>query len=238
MTDVIAVDVGGTKLAAAVVADDGTLVQRVETPTCLDVDGDTLFATLGRLVDQLDRRDAVAVGVGCGGPMDRHGEHVSPLNIPSWRQFPLRERLAAYTACPVWIDNDAKALALGEGWLGAAVGASDYLAMVVSTGVGAGIVLDGRLLDGADGNAGHIGHVIVEPAGRVCVRRARLPRVGGVRFGDRAYHRHRAGAGIARGPRANRQAGRPRGRVGLQPARSAARGGERLRRARLRHTVL
>ncbi|MGO9875501.1 MAG: ROK family protein [Acidimicrobiia bacterium] len=173
MTDVIAVDVGGTKLAAGIVAENGTLVQRVETPTPLDVDGDTLFATLGRLVDQLDRRDAVALGVGCGGPMDRHGEHVSPLNIPSWRQFPLRERLSAYTACPVWIDNDAKALALGEGWLGAAVGASDYLAMVVSTGVGAGIVLDGRLLDGADGNAGHIGHVIVEPAGHACACGAR-----------------------------------------------------------------
>jgi len=173
MTDVIAVDVGGTKLAAGIVADDGTLVQRVETPTRLDVDGDALFKILTRLVDRLDTRDAVALGVGCGGPMDRGGEHVSPLNIPAWRGFPLRERLSAHTACPVWIDNDAKALALGEGWLGAAVGASDYLAMVVSTGVGGGIVLDGRLLDGSDGNAGHVGHVIVEPAGRVCACGAR-----------------------------------------------------------------
>ncbi len=66
------------------------------------------------------------------------------------------------------MDNDAKALALGEGWVGAAVGHRNYLAMVVSTGIGAGIVLDGRLLDGASGNAGHIGHVIVEPDGRRC----------------------------------------------------------------------
>jgi glucokinase len=173
MTDVIAVDVGGTKLAAGVVAHDGTLVQRVETPTRLDVDGDALFAILVRLLDRLDTHDAVALGVGCGGPMDRGGEHVSPLNIPSWRGFPLRARLSAHTARPVWIDNDAKALALGEGWVGAAVGANDYLAMVVSTGVGGGIVLDGRLLDGADGNAGHVGHVIVEPAGRQCVCGAR-----------------------------------------------------------------
>src|SRR5690606_28479652 len=64
--------------------------------------------------------------------------------------------------------NDAKALALGEGWKGAAAGCRDYLGMVVSTGVGGGIVLDGRLLDGAAGNAGHIGHVIVEPEGRPC----------------------------------------------------------------------
>jgi glucokinase len=173
VTDVIAVDVGGTKLAAGVVAADGTLVRRVETPTRLDVDGDALFAILAGLVDSLETHDAAALGVGCGGPMDRGGEHVSPLNIPSWRGFPLRERLSAHTGRPVWIDNDAKALALGEGWLGAAVGADDYLAMVVSTGVGGGIVLDGRLLDGARGNAGHVGHVIVEPAGRECACGAR-----------------------------------------------------------------
>ena len=68
----------------------------------------------------------------------------------------------------VTVDNDAKALALAEGWTGAAAGHANYLAMVVSTGVGGGIVLDGRLLDGADGNAGHIGHVIVEPEGAEC----------------------------------------------------------------------
>jgi len=93
---------------------------------------------------------------------------VSPLNIPAWRGFPLRERLATHTARPVWVDNDAKALALGEGWLGAAAGAANYIGMVVSTGVGGGIVLDGRLLDGAAGNAGHIGHLIVEPGGSEC----------------------------------------------------------------------
>ena len=96
------------------------------------------------------------------------GEAVSPLNIPAWRGFPLRERLVADLALPVHIDNDAKALALGEGWVGAARGERDFLAMVVSTGVGGGIVLDGRLLDGSAGNAGHIGHVIVEPDGREC----------------------------------------------------------------------
>src|SRR6185312_15463198 len=102
-----------------------------------------------------------------------HGEHVSPLNIPAWRGFPLKARLAAHTALPAWLDNDAKALALGEGWTGAARGARDYIGMVVSTGVGGGIVLDGRLLDGAAGNAGHVGHVIVEPGGRQCACGAR-----------------------------------------------------------------
>ena len=90
---------------------------------------------------------------------------MSPLNIPAWRDFPLRQRLADATGLPVHIDNDAKALALGEGWRGAAAGCRNFIAMVVSTGVGGGIVLDGRLLDGDDGNAGHVGHVIVEPDG-------------------------------------------------------------------------
>jgi glucokinase len=110
----------------------------------------------------------VAVGVGTIGPMTLGGETISPLNVPAWRAYPLRAALAEATGLPVFVDNDAKALALGEGWLGAAAGVRDYVAMVVSTGVGGGIVLDGRLLDGAAGNAGHIGHVIVVPGGRRC----------------------------------------------------------------------
>jgi glucokinase len=112
--------------------------------------------------------DEAVVGVGCGGPMRDANSLVSPLNIPAWRDFPLRDRLAQSTGLPVLVDNDAKALARGEGWVGAAAGCDNFIAMVVSTGVGGGIVLDGRLLDGADNNAGHIGHVVVEPDGRVC----------------------------------------------------------------------
>lgn len=94
---------------------------------------------------------------------------VSPLNIPAWRTFALRDALADLTGLPTFLDNDAKALARAEGWKGAARGRRDYVAMVVSTGVGGGIVLDGRLLGGRSGNAGHIGHVVVEPDGRPCV---------------------------------------------------------------------
>ena len=165
---VVAVDIGGTKLAAGVVRDDGTIVDQLGAPTPAGTDAEALFATLTGLLDGLDRSGATAVGVGCGGPMTPGGEAVSPLNIPAWRGFPLRQRLAAHCALPVWVDNDAKALARGEGWIGAARGARDFIAMVVSTGIGGGIVLDGRLLDGAGGNAGHIGHVIVEPDGREC----------------------------------------------------------------------
>lgn len=164
---VLAIDIGGTKLAAGRVTRDGEIHDRQVAPT-EGANADGLWKRLARLVDTVHAGDEVACGVGCGGPMLPRGEEVSPLNIPQWRGFPLRSRLAEHLGIPVAVDNDAKALALGEGWRGAARGARDYIAMVVSTGVGGGIVLDGRLLEGAAGNAGHIGHVIVEPDGRAC----------------------------------------------------------------------
>jgi glucokinase len=166
---VLAVDIGGTKLAAALVDDAGRVHDRRTLPTPDTGDPEELWAFLASLVGPLLDTGAIdGCGVGCGGPMAPGGEEVSPLNIPAWRGFPLRARLAAATAAPTFVDNDAKALALGEGWRGAAVGQRDFIAMVVSTGVGGGIVLDGRLLDGAGGNAGHVGHLIVEPGGPRC----------------------------------------------------------------------
>jgi glucokinase len=159
----LAVDVGGTKLAAGLVTSDGVVVDARSAPTPSTQVYDVLASLVVPLIPAAD-----VCGVGCGGPMTSGGEAVSPLNIPSWRGFPLRGELASLTGLPVFVDNDAKALARGEGWVGAARGVRDYLAMVVSTGVGGGVVLDGRVLDGASGNAGHIGHVIVEPGGRAC----------------------------------------------------------------------
>jgi glucokinase len=165
---VLAVDVGGTKLAAGIVDDTGGLLTRATAPTPEGDDPDALFTALLGVIEQVRTDDTRVVGVGCGGPMRDGNELVSPLNIPAWRDYPLRSRLADALGAPVFVDNDAKALARGEGWVGAARGCRDFIAMVVSTGVGGGIVLDGRVLDGADGNAGHIGHVIVEPGGRTC----------------------------------------------------------------------
>lgn len=170
MHEVIAVDIGGTKLSAAVIAADGSVHDRRDEPTPNGLDAEGLWRALVSVIDSLRPTGVpVAVGCGCGGPMTAHGTEVSPLNIPAWVGFPLRERLVAHTGLPSFVDNDAKALALGEGRFGAARGVDHYIGMVVSTGIGGGIVLDGRLLDGATGNAGHIGHVIVEPQGHMCV---------------------------------------------------------------------
>jgi glucokinase len=164
----LAIDIGGTKLAAGMVDQQGQVSWRRTVPTPVTTDALELFDAVADLVTDAPMADAAVCGVGCGGPMDREGERVSPLNIPAWRNFPLRARTADLTGLPTFVDNDAKALALAEGWVGVAKGCSDYLAMVVSTGVGGGIVLGGQLLDGANGNAGHIGHVIVNPDGRRC----------------------------------------------------------------------
>jgi len=171
----LAVDIGGTKLAAGLVDGRGRLLERRAVATPRGRDPEALFSVLRALVDDVQRLAlteghgrAVVCGVGCGGPMAPEGVTVSPLNIPAWRDFPLRDRMGQATGLPVAVDNDGKALALGEGWVGAARGCRNFLAMVVSTGVGGGVVVDGRLLDGAAGNAGHVGHVIVEPEGRRC----------------------------------------------------------------------
>jgi glucokinase len=170
----LAIDVGGTKLAAGLVDRAGTLMGRAQVPTDSGEGGaEALWNRLADLVRLVraaaGESDRIAVcGVGCGGPMSPGGQAVSPLNIGAWRNFPLRARVQDLTGLATFVDNDAKALALGEGWLGAAAGKRDYLAMVVSTGVGGGVVLDGRLLQGRLGNAGHVGHVVVVPDGRRC----------------------------------------------------------------------
>jgi len=168
----LAVDIGGTKIGVGVVDSSGSVKRRIQAPTVARGSEDALWDVVAGLIGSLGPDFSPAVcGVGCGGPMTAGGELVSPLNIPAWRDFPLRARLAALLGggVPVFVDNDAKALALGEGWRGAARGERDYIGMVVSTGVGGGIVVDGRLVDGAAGNAGHIGHLLVgDPAGRQC----------------------------------------------------------------------
>ena len=137
----LAVDVGGTKLDVGLVDASGQILVRERAPT----DGEEPWPGVAALVEVVLEAgraagiEPLSCGVGCGGPMERGGTAVSPLNIPGWRSFPLLDRITALTGLPTVVDNDAKAFALGEGWLGAAAGVDSYIAMVVSTGVGGGI---------------------------------------------------------------------------------------------------
>lgn len=171
---ILGVDIGGTKFAAGLISLRGELVDRSVVLVNPDVGPEAHFAALAAIVEQqleaAERHElrVAVVGVGSAGPITRHCETVSPLGIPAWRDFPLRARLHDLTGKRVYGDLDAKALALAEGWQGAASGQPNYCVLTVSSGVGGGIVLDGELVDGASANAGHVGHVIVEPNGRRC----------------------------------------------------------------------
>ena len=172
----LSIDIGGTKCAVGLVTREGELIDRTSVPVNPRDTAEDLFSDIAEAVQQQLARarehhgeSPVTVGIACAGPSANNLESVSPLNIPQWRDFPLRNRLVDITGLPVFGDGDAKALALAEGWVGGAKGVDNFMAMVVSTGVGGGIVLNGQLLEGASGNAGHVGHVIVEPNGRRCV---------------------------------------------------------------------
>lgn len=172
---VLALDVGGTKFAVGLVTSDGAVlvVDREPTPYGAAADAETLWTALSGLIDRVVAlsadRPVLGVGAGCGGPMSWPAGEVSPLNIPSWRGFPLRARLAErFPGVPVRLHNDAICAVIGEHWLGAGRGRDNVMGMVVSTGVGGGLILGGRAVDGTSGNAGHVGHVVVVPGGQKC----------------------------------------------------------------------
>lgn len=165
---VLAIDIGGTKVHAAVVDSEGRIYSaaRVVTPTgeAAEVVTAAVIATAQEALAGHED-DVVTCGVAVPGGVT--GGSVWTLNIPSWRHYDLRARLDAALGIPCSLENDGNAMTLAEGWVGAARGHRNYLAMVVSTGIGGGIVLDGRLLRG-EGRAGRLGHVPVDPDGRRC----------------------------------------------------------------------
>lgn len=171
-----ALDIGGTKIAGALVDSAGTVVVRAQRPTPAREPAPALMAAVDEVLGELaedPRWDAVsALGIASAGPVDTSAGTVSPVNIPGWRRFPLVDRVAAHPrlarcARPV-LAGDAVAMTAAEHWRGAARGVANALCMVVSTGVGGGLVLGGSVHFGRTGNAGHIGHISVDLDGAVC----------------------------------------------------------------------
>lgn len=165
----LAIDFGGTKVEAALVDDAGTLRPgaRARRPTGPEATADELDRAVADVVRHVlaalpDGAELVGVGVGCAGPVDLASGTVSPLNVPAWRRHPLVDRVADLVpGAPVALAVDGLCIALAEHWVGAGRGSRNLLGMVVSTGVGGGLVLDGRPAPGPTGNAGHVGHVEV-----------------------------------------------------------------------------
>ncbi|GAA3243834.1 ROK family protein [Streptomyces sp. XM83C] len=168
-----ALDIGGTKIAGALVDGQGTVLVRAQRPTPAEQDGETVMraveGVLGELAGSPLWGRARGLGIGSAGPVDASAGTVSPVNVPGWRDFPLVERVRAVTGgLPVELIGDGVAVTAAEHWQGAARGHDDALCMVVSTGVGGGLVLGGRVHPGPTGNAGHIGHISVDLDGDPC----------------------------------------------------------------------
>jgi glucokinase len=164
---VIGVDVGGTKLLGGVIARDGSVVRRRELPTPTSSE-EALLAALDELVAGLLDDDVGALGFGIPSTIDQQaGQAVQSVNIPL-EDVPFRDRFADRFSLPVGIDNDANAAAIAEWKVGAGRGTQHMVMLTLGTGVGGGLILDGRPYRGALGAAAELGHVVVQFDGRPC----------------------------------------------------------------------
>ncbi|MBV9283848.1 MAG: ROK family glucokinase [Acidimicrobiia bacterium] len=167
MARTIGVDVGGTKMLAVTVDEAGNVIGESRVPTPEGAD-----ALIDAFVDVIDAQradtQADAVGVGAAGLVDRDGVlHIGP-NLPGVRELAIKSLLEERLGLPVQVDNDATCAAWGERELGAAKGSDDVVVVTLGTGIGGGLVLDGRLYRGAHGFAGEVGHIKVDPNGIPC----------------------------------------------------------------------
>ena len=169
---VLGLDIGGTKLAAGVVDDSGRVHSFLVTPSEADRGPDEMLPRLfelGRRAVEQSGLAIEAVGIGCGGPLDAaKGLLLSPPHLPGWRDVPVTALAEQAFGRPATLENDATAAAAAEHRYGAGVGVRSMIYLTLSTGVGGGIVVDGRLYRGAVGNGGELGHVTVDWHGREC----------------------------------------------------------------------
>ncbi|MGA9754882.1 MAG: ROK family protein [Desulfobaccales bacterium] len=172
---VAALDLGGANVRLALVNPQGRILSRWERATASMPDQETLVSTLAadlnRAGEAARDRGWEIKGVGLGVPgriLPREGRVVFSPNVPALNECPLIDRLAPLVGLPLFLENDANLFALGEHWLGAGVGHEHMLGITLGTGVGGGLILNGRLWAGTEGTAGEIGHLTVDPEGRKC----------------------------------------------------------------------
>jgi glucokinase len=166
---VFAADLGGTHLRAGLVERSGAILNQVKHETPHGIDPGAIVDALTSAAESMNVRtlsDVVAGSIMVPGTVDRHRTTVvqSP-NLPCLDNFGLKRALEETLQLPVLLENDANAAAVGEMWMGAARGARNVICVTLGTGVGGGIILDGKLWRGTDGSAGEIGHSTVEPFG-------------------------------------------------------------------------
>jgi glucokinase len=172
---VLGIDIGGTKLAAGIVETAGNILARGEVPTLAAEGPERVLNRLIRLAEDVLAAPSVSshaiqrIGIGCAGPVDRQtGLILDPPNLPGWVRVPLVERMEKALGRPAVLENDANAAALGEFRYGAGKGASSFVYLTVSTGIGSGIILNGKIWHGVKDGAGEVGHMTLLPDGPIC----------------------------------------------------------------------
>jgi glucokinase len=168
MSLTIGVDVGGTKVAAGAVDAQGRIVEKLRRSTPSTSPERTATVIAEAVAELRSRHEAGCVGVGAAGFVDETGGTVLFAPNLAWRDEPLRVKVEGLTGLPVVVENDANASAWAEARYGAARGHEHVIFVSVGTGIGAGLVLDGRLYRGRWGIAGEPGHLRVAPEGRLC----------------------------------------------------------------------
>ena len=176
---IVGIDLGGTNIAAGVMPTDGTreIAMRM-VQTRAEEGAEAVVDRIAALVEdviaqtQLEtgavRTDFLGVGIGSPGPLDRaRGVVIVTPNL-GWRDFPLRDEVSSRVNLPATLDNDANCATIGEWWCGAAKGGRNVVGLTIGTGIGGGLILDGKLYHGASDAAGEIGHTTIDSTGRRC----------------------------------------------------------------------
>jgi glucokinase len=167
----IGFDLGGTNMRCALVSDRGDLASHRTKPTLAHRGHDAVIADIVALIREVLREgDRPVTGVGMASPGPLNPKTGVVLRTPNlrWYNVPLKDKLEQALGLPVTVDNDSQMMAYGEWWKGSAQGYSHVLCLTLGTGVGGGVLINGRIYHGYSGSAGHIGHMIVEPDGARC----------------------------------------------------------------------
>ncbi|MFA5839273.1 MAG: ROK family protein [Candidatus Margulisiibacteriota bacterium] len=168
----IGIDLGGTKIAGILTDPSGKTIMDVQIPTEAAKGKKQVIANIVKAIHLLiesKKAKIRAIGIGAPGPiLYEKGIVIGAPNLPGWHKVHLKQILHKMFAVPVYVDNDANCAALAEAKFGAGRGASNFIYMTVSTGIGGGIIIDGKLYRGANGSAGEFGHMQINPSGPLC----------------------------------------------------------------------
>ena len=176
---IVGVDLGGTNIVAGAMPLDGSREIAMQTrPTLADGGASSVVERIAAMIEEViaqtitetgaQRSDFLGVGIGSPGPLDRENGIVIITPNLGWKNFPLRDEISKRVHLDATLDNDANCATIGEFWCGAAVGGRNVIGMTLGTGIGGGIILEGKLYHGASDSAGEIGHTTIDSTGRRC----------------------------------------------------------------------